>query len=45
MMEALGEVRIFNFGGRVVHKVRFSENTAIIAKTQEELQDMVNSLG
>ena len=29
-------------GRRVINKVRFADDTAIIAKTQEELQDMVN---
>jgi Reverse transcriptase (RNA-dependent DNA polymerase). len=31
-------------GGRVINKVRFADDTAIIAKTQEKLQDMVNRL-
>ena len=39
MKEALTEV-----GGRIINKVRFADDTAIIAKTQEELQDMVNRL-
>ena len=33
----------FKIGGRVINKVRFADDTAIIAKT-EELQDMVNRL-
>jgi Reverse transcriptase (RNA-dependent DNA polymerase). len=31
-------------GGRIINKVRFAGDTAIIAKTQEPLQDMVNIL-
>jgi Reverse transcriptase (RNA-dependent DNA polymerase). len=31
-------------GGRIINKVRFADDTGIIAKTQEELQDMVNIL-
>ena len=42
MKEALAEVGDFKIGGRVINWVRFSDYTAIIAKTQEELQDMVN---
>ena len=44
MNEALTEVGDFKIGGRIVNKVRFADDTAIIAKTQEELQDMVNRL-
>ena len=44
MKEALAEVGDFKIGGRVTNKVRFADNTAIIPKTQEELQDMVNRL-
>ena len=44
MKEALTEVGDFNIGGRIINKVRFADDTAIIAKTQEELQDMVNRL-
>ena len=44
MKEALTEVGDFKIGGRIINKVRFADNTAIIAKTQEELQDMVNRL-
>ena len=43
MKEALAEVGDFKIGGRII-KVRFADDTAIIAKTQEELQDMVNRL-
>ena len=31
-------------GGRIINKVRFADDTAIIAKTQEELEDMGNRL-
>ena len=31
-------------GGRIINKVRFADDTAIITKTQEELQDKVNRL-
>ena len=44
MKEELVEVGDFKIGGRVINKVRFVDDTAIIAKTQEELQDMVNRL-
>ena len=37
MMEALTEVGDFKIGGRIINKVRFADDTAIIAKTQEEL--------
>ena len=40
MKEALAEVGDFKIGGRIINKVRL----AIIAKTQEKLQDMVNRL-
>ena len=43
IMEPLAEVGHFKIGGRVI-KVRFEDDTAIIAQTQEELQDMVNRL-
>jgi Reverse transcriptase (RNA-dependent DNA polymerase). len=43
MKEALDEVADFKIG-RIIDKVRFADDTAIIAKTQEELQDMVNRL-
>jgi len=42
-MEALIEVRDFKIRGRIIDKVRFANDIAIIAKTQEELQDMVNN--
>ena len=38
------EVVYFKIGGGIVNKVRFSDDTAIIVKTQEELPDMVNRL-
>ena len=41
MKEAFAEVGDFKIGGRITNNVRFA---AIIAKTQEELQDMVNRL-
>ena len=44
MKEALAEVGDFKTGGRIVIKVRFADDTAIIAKTQEELQYLVNRL-
>ena len=44
MKEALAEVGDFKIGGRIINKVRFADVTAIIAKTQEELQDVVNRL-
>ena len=34
----------FKIGGRIIDKFRFADAAAIIAKTQEELQDMVNRL-
>ena len=40
--EASTEVEGFKNGGRIINKVRFADDTAIIAKTQEELQGMVN---
>ena len=44
MTEALAEVGDFRIGGRIIYKVRFADDTAIIAKTQEELQGRVNRL-
>ena len=41
MKEASAEVGDFKIGGRIFNKVRFADDTAIIAKTMEELQDMV----
>jgi Reverse transcriptase (RNA-dependent DNA polymerase). len=40
----LAEVEDFKIGESIINKVRFADNTAIIVKTQEELQDMVNRL-
>ena len=34
----------FKIGGRIINKVRCADDTAIIAKTQEELQDIVSRL-
>jgi Reverse transcriptase (RNA-dependent DNA polymerase). len=42
--ETLAEVGYFKFGGRISNMVRFADDTAVIAKPQEELQDMVNRL-
>jgi Reverse transcriptase (RNA-dependent DNA polymerase). len=44
MKEALAEVGDFKIGGRIINKIRFVDDTAIIDKTPEELQDMVNRL-
>ena len=44
MKEALAEIGDFKIGGKIINKVRFADDTANIAKTQEELQDMVNRL-
>ena len=44
MKEVLAEDGDFKIGGRFINKVRFADDTVIIAKTQEELQDMVNRL-
>jgi Reverse transcriptase (RNA-dependent DNA polymerase). len=44
MKETLAEVGHFKIGGRIINKVRFADDAALIAKTQEELQDMVNRL-
>ena len=44
MKEALTVSGDFMIGGRIINKVRFADDTTIIAKTQEELQDMVNNL-
>ena len=32
--EALAELGYFKIGGRIINKVRFADDTAIIAKTQ-----------
>ena len=44
MKEALAKVGDFKIRGRIINKVRFQDDMTIIAKTQEELQDMVNRL-
>ena len=44
MKEALAEVGDFKIGGKIINKMRIADDTAIIAKTQKELQDMVNRL-
>jgi hypothetical protein len=44
MKEALAEIRDFEIGGRIINKARFADDTAVIAKTQEEVHDMVNRL-
>ena len=44
MKEALAEVGDFKIGGRIITKVRFADDMAIIVKTQEGLQDVVNRL-
>ena len=41
MEETLTEVGDFKIGGRIINKVRFADD---ITKTQEGLQNMVNSL-
>ena len=41
---AIPEVGDFKIGKGIINKVRFMDDTAIIAKTQEELQDMANRL-
>ena len=42
MKEALAQVGNFKIGGRIINKARFVDAMAIIAKTQEELHDMLN---
>jgi Reverse transcriptase (RNA-dependent DNA polymerase). len=37
MKEELCEIGNFKIGGRIINKVRFADNMAIIANTQEEL--------
>ena len=44
MKEALAQVGDFKIGGMIINKVRYADDTAIIAKTQEELQCTVNRL-
>ena len=45
MKDALAEVGDFKNGGRIINKIRFSDDTVIIAKTQEELKDMLTLEG
>ena len=44
MKEALTEVGFFKIGGKIINQVRFADETVIITKTQEQLQDMLNRL-
>ena len=44
MKEALTEVGDFKIGGRIINKVRLADDMVIIAKIQEEPQDMMNRL-
>ena len=44
MKYALAEVGDSQIGERIINKVRFVDDTAIIATNQVELQDMVNRL-
>jgi len=44
MKEALVEVGDLKIGGKIINKVRFGDDRAITATTQEELQDTVNRL-
>ena len=44
MKEALTEDWDFKIGVRIINEVRLEDEMAIIAKTQEDLQDMVNRL-
>jgi Reverse transcriptase (RNA-dependent DNA polymerase). len=44
MVGAIPDIGDFKIGGRIINKVILADKTAIIAKTQEELQDMVNRL-
>ena len=44
MKEALAEVGDLKIEGKIFNRVIFADDTAIIAKTQEELQDKVNRL-
>ena len=44
MKEALAEVGDFKIGERIINNVRFVDSTAVISKTLEELQEMVNRL-
>ena len=42
MKETLSEVGDFKIGGRIINKVRFEDDSAIIAKPREEIQEMIN---
>jgi Reverse transcriptase (RNA-dependent DNA polymerase). len=42
--EAVAKSGDLKIGGRIINKVRFVDDTANIAKTQEELQNMVYRL-
>ena len=42
--DKLDEVGTFKIGGRIINKIGFADDSAIITKIQEELQDMVNRL-
>ena len=42
MKEKLAEVEDFKIGERIINKMRFVDDTAIIAKTQKELQEMLD---
>ena len=44
MKEALAEVGDFKIEGRIINKIIFKDDTAIIAKPQEQLQDVMNRL-
>jgi Reverse transcriptase (RNA-dependent DNA polymerase). len=44
MKDALDEVGDFKIGGRIINKVKFVDDTAIIAETQEELQDVLRRM-
>jgi hypothetical protein len=42
MKETLVEFGDFKIGGKIIIKVIYEDSTPFIAKTQEELQDVVN---
>ena len=44
MQKELAEVGNYKTEGRIINEVRFADDTAIIVKIKEELQDMVNRL-
>ena len=44
MKEALSEVRVFKTGRIIINKITLVDDKALIAKTQEELQDWANGL-